>query len=80
MSEYENQNTHLAPINVFLTETQLAERHQRSIKTLQNLRVTGEGIPFIKIGRSVRYRLCDLLEWEQKNLRSSTSDIGDSAR
>lgn len=63
-------------IDVFLTKRQLADRHQRSVKTLQNLRVAGGGIPYLKIGRSVRYRLSDVIAWEDRNMRRSTSDEG----
>lgn len=59
-----------------ITEAQLAHRHQRSIKTIRNLRVKGGYVPFLKIGRHVRYRLADVLEYEEKCLRQSTSDIG----
>jgi hypothetical protein len=59
---------------VFLTETQLAARHQRSVKTLRNARVSGGYIPFVKIGRNVRYRLSDVLAFEQAALKRSTSD------
>jgi hypothetical protein len=62
--------------NVFFTEAQLAERQQKSVKTLRNDRLTGRGIPFIKIGRLVRYRLSDVLAFEEANLRRSTSDRG----
>jgi len=58
---------------VFLTERQLATRHRRSVKTLRNARVYGGYIPFIKTGRSVRYRL-DVLACERNNLLRSTSD------
>jgi hypothetical protein len=58
----------------FLTETQLAARHQRSVKTLRNARVSGGYVPFVKIGRSVRYRLSDVLAFEQAALKRSTSD------
>ena len=60
---------------IFLTETQLAERHQRSVKTLRNKRVQGGYIKFVKIGRHVRYRLSDVLAYEQANLQNSTSGI-----
>jgi hypothetical protein len=59
---------------VFLTERQLAERHQRSVRTLRNARVYGGYVKFVKIGRSVRYRLSDVLEYEQANVLRSTSD------
>ncbi len=59
---------------VFLTERQLAARHQRSAKTLRNARVYGRYIKFVRIGRSIRYRLSDVLAYEQANLLRSTSD------
>ena len=61
-----------------LTEQQVAERQGRAVKTLQNQRVTGDGIPFVKLGRSVRYRLSDVEAWEAARVRTSTSDIGGS--
>ena len=61
-----------------LTETQLADRWQKSPKTLQNARVSGTGVAFVKIGHAVRYRLGDILAYENSNLRGSTSDeVGD---
>jgi hypothetical protein len=45
----------------FLTEKQLAERHQLSVKTLRNARVYGGYVPFVKIGRCVRYRLSEVM-------------------
>lgn len=56
------------------TEQQLSERWGVSIKKLQADRLKGEGIPFVKIGRLVRYRLEDILAYEQANLRNSTSE------
>jgi hypothetical protein len=65
---------------MFLTEAQLAARHQRSVKTLRNARVSGGYIPYVKIGRNVRYRLSDLLAFEQAALKRSTSDSQSSER
>jgi hypothetical protein len=60
---------------VFLTEQRLAARHQRSVKTLRNDRVSGGYVPFLKIGRSVRYRLSDVLTFERAALKRSTSGV-----
>jgi hypothetical protein len=65
-----------AETEVFLTEQELAGRHQRSVRTIRNLRVSGGYIPFVKIGRHVRYRLSDVIAYEKANLRRSTSDEG----
>ena len=46
-------------------------------QTLANLRLSGSGPPYVKIGlRAVGYRLSDLDEWLAKQVRSSTSDPG----
>jgi len=79
MSDDKRQVTNSPPSigqieEVFLTERQLATRHQRSVKTLRNARVYGGYVKFVKIGRSVRYRLSDVLAYEQANLLRSTSD------
>jgi hypothetical protein len=63
-----------AASEVFLTEQQLAARHQRSVKTLRNARVIGGYIRFVRIGRHIRYRLSDVVEFEEANLLNSTSE------
>lgn len=65
---------------ICLTEVDLAKRHQRSVKSVQYQRITGGGVPFIKFGRSVRYRLADVEAWEEAHLRVSTSDTGGAKR
>lgn len=69
--------THLD--EVFLTERQLAARHQLSVKTLRNARVYGGYICFVRIGRNIRYQLSDILAYEHANLARSTSDKGAQA-
>jgi hypothetical protein len=59
---------------IFLTEEQLATRHQRSVKTLRNARVQGGYVKFVKLGRNVRYRLSDVLAYEEANVQRSTSE------
>jgi len=43
---------------------------------LAKLRLTGSGPHYVKLGRQVRYRLCDLEAWLRGEVRSSTSDPG----
>lgn len=62
------------PLEVLLTEHDLARRQNRSVKTIRNQRVLGVGVPFIKIGRLVRYRLQDVVASEYAGLRKSTSE------
>lgn len=42
---------------------------------LEKLRVRGEGPPFVKIGRAVRYRDSDADEWIAARVVSSTSEL-----
>lgn len=43
--------------------------------TLEKLRVTGGGCPYIRIGRVVVYDPDDLDEWLAAHRRTSTSDV-----
>ena len=61
---------------ILLTEHDLAHRQNRSVKTIRNQRVLGTGIPFVKIGHLVRYRLRDVIESEEHSFRKSTSEYG----
>ena len=53
---------------IHLTETQLADRWQMSIKTLQANRGKGIGCSHIKVGRLVRYRMQDVVAYETAHL------------
>jgi hypothetical protein len=60
-----------------LTDYDLARAIGRARKTLQKDRLRGGGVPFIRVGRLVRYRQSDVAMWiaAQATLRS-TSDGG----
>ena len=61
--------------DALLSEKQIANRwNLASPKKLQADRIAGVGCPWVKIGRSVRYRLSDVLAYETANLRTSTSE------
>jgi hypothetical protein len=47
-----------------------------SIRTLEAWRARGGGPPYVQIGRSIRYRRGDVLEWLAERRRTSTSDPG----
>ena len=46
-----------------------------SVRTLERHRVAGTGPRFARLGRLVRYRENDLIEWIDKNLRNSTAEM-----
>lgn len=58
---------------VYLTETELAERWRLSVKTLQNWRVAGGGVAFVKGRRFVRYPLSAIQAWEADHTYRNTS-------
>ena len=61
-------------MEIMITENQLAERQQRSVKTIRNQRVLGTGIPFCRLGRCIRYRLSDVEQWELARRFASTTE------
>ncbi len=62
------------PESRLLTEVEAADFLNRPVRTLQGLRVRGGGPAFVKMGRSVRYRLSDLDAYVAAGLRASTSE------
>jgi predicted DNA-binding transcriptional regulator AlpA len=47
----------------YINENQLADLTGIALSTLRNNRSKGQGIPYIKLGRSVRYDLQDVIEF-----------------
>ena len=47
----------------YITEKEVSEITSRALSTLRNERFLGKGIPYIKIGKSVRYKLDDVIEY-----------------
>ena len=59
-----------------LSTKQAAEILGLQPQTLDYWRVSGRGPAFIKISRTVRYRMSDIEEFIEKNVRRSTCDPG----
>lgn len=57
----------------FLNPRELASRWHVSEKTLERWRAEGYGPSYVKLGRSVRYRLDDVWAHERRRSRVSTS-------
>jgi len=53
----------------FLSEVDLAARWAMSSKTLTRWRTIRRGPPFVKLGKTVRYAMSDVLEFECNGLR-----------
>jgi predicted DNA-binding transcriptional regulator AlpA len=47
----------------FLTEKEVRQMTNRALSTLRNDRFLNRGIPYVKIGRSVRYEMDDVLQF-----------------
>jgi len=65
------------PALVLLDQDRLADLLGCSARTLERQRLEGGGVPFCRVGRLVRYRLSDVLEYLEAQRRRSTSDNGD---
>ena len=61
------------------TEQQEAARLGVSRRTLQAWRVRGEGPPFVKLGRAVRYDPNAVDSWVDTRTRAHTADTGPAA-
>lgn len=55
-----------------LTPEQVADWFQTSPSTLRNDRYLGRGPKFIKIGRQVRYRRSDVIDFIESNTHTRT--------
>lgn len=49
------------------------EKHPMKVNTLEGQRVRGEGAPYVKVGRLVRYRVSDLDAYIEANTHCSTT-------
>ena len=47
----------------YITEKEVAEITGRALSTLRNERFLGKGIPYIKIGKSVRYKYDEVINF-----------------
>jgi hypothetical protein len=59
-------------VDDLLTEVEAAQLRRQSIRTLQAERLRGVGCPYVKLGRSVRYRRADVLGFIEAKLRKGT--------
>ena len=56
------------------TQRDYAKKRKCSERTVERERSSGTGCPYVKIGRAVRYRRRDILEFIEKHVRQSTSE------
>lgn len=58
-----NTDTRITPATIWLTEKQVAELTGISRSTLQKNRFYHKGIPYSKIGSSIRYALAEVQKY-----------------
>jgi hypothetical protein len=58
----------------YITELELAERLGVDVRCLRNWRLRGNGPPFYKLGRLVRYDLSESIEWVKLRRAVSTTE------
>lgn len=60
---------------IFFTTNELAARWRQEVATLENQRVAGTGMPFVKLpSGAIRYRASDVIDAELNGLRGLTLD------
>ena len=62
------------PAFVLLTPKEAARLLKVSVSWLAKARMRGDGPPYIRIGRSIRYSEAALLQWMKSRQRLSTSE------
>lgn len=62
------------PLDFLLDQSEYADIRHCSERTIERERTAGTGCKFIKIGRTVRYRRRDILEFIDRHARQSTSE------
>ena len=59
----------------YITENEVSVITGRALSTLRNDRSRGQGIPYIKCGRSVRYSYQDVIDWmESRKISTSQAE------
>ncbi|WP_412505333.1 helix-turn-helix domain-containing protein [Roseovarius sp. SYSU LYC5161] len=63
--------TTTATVPVLLTQEEAARIINKSPKWLERDRWAGPTVPYVKLGRSVRYRIADLLAYIEGNVQGA---------
>lgn len=63
-------------LDKLLTEIEAAQIRGQSVRTLQAERLQGGGCPFVKLGRSVRYRRSDVVRFIASHVRETAEVRG----
>ncbi|WP_223273454.1 helix-turn-helix domain-containing protein [Nocardia cerradoensis] len=66
----DNGESPISAMNYWLTTEEVSKRLNIPQKTLANWASLGKGPRFARMGRHRRYRLSDLINWEEKQVES----------
>lgn len=77
MTDHTSRATEARKGSPFLSTREAAFYLGLSFRTLEKMRLTGNGPRFRKHGRFVRYHIVDLDAWSEGRRHSSTSDGGE---
>jgi predicted site-specific integrase-resolvase len=69
---------HDPPFDSLMTESDVAQRLNLAIGTLQTWRSAGRGPSYVKLGRAVRYRQEDVARFVRDSLSSSARSGADA--
>lgn len=69
-----NRNVFELPPETLINEKEAGEFLGISHRTLQKWRGKGDGPKYNKIGRSVKYKIADLIKWRDDNKKRNTSE------
>jgi predicted DNA-binding transcriptional regulator AlpA len=72
--EKEAMNKQQSEFSALLTAKEAGTRFRVSLSWLAKARMRGDGPPYIKIGRSIRYAEAALIQWMKSRQRLSTSE------
>ena len=64
----------MANASLVFTPEEIADRLKVSLSWLAKARMSGDGPPFIKVGRAIRYSEAALQQWMKSRQRLSTSE------
>jgi excisionase family DNA binding protein len=64
----------------WLSRRELADRLGLPVKTLARWASNGTGPPYARMGRHVRYRISDVIDWETARVDDNVNDSAQPAR
>jgi Helix-turn-helix domain len=75
----EQAETEISILNEYLTKAELAAQLHRSIRSVDRWALSGDGPPYIRIGRRTLYRRAAVIEW-LRGLEMAPGRVGQKRR